>query len=199
MKISVNEVVVCEGKYDKIKLESVLDADIIALNGFGIFKSDEKKALIREAAKKRGVIVVTDSDGAGMVIRNHIKGITGNVGVHHLYIPRVEGKESRKAQPSKEGILGVEGIDADVLRGLFERYKSDRPKQTFTRAMLYEDGFMGCDGSAKRRKMLCETFGLPSDMNVTALLQALSIVATEEDYNKAVRMITFAPQMQNEG
>lgn len=182
MKIPVNEVVVCEGRYDKIKLESILDADIIALDGFGIFKSHEKKALIREAAKKRGVIVVTDSDSAGMVIRNHIKNITGGEGVYHLYTPRIEGKESRKAQPSKEGILGVEGVDADLLRGLFERFKADREPQPFTRAMLYEDGFMGRDGSAERREKLCERLGLPRDMSVTALLQALPIVTTVEEY-----------------
>ena len=185
-KIPVKEVVVCEGKYDKIKLETLLDADIIALDGFGIFKSNEKKALIQEAARKRGVIVVTDSDGAGMVIRNHIKSITGGVGVHHIYTPRIEGKESRKLQYSKEGILGVEGIEADTLRALFEKFKADRPKQTFTRAMLYEDGLIGCDGAQEKREKLCEKLGLPRNMSVTALLQAMEIVTTEEEYREII-------------
>lgn len=184
MKLSVREVVVCEGRYDKIKLESVLDADIITLDGFGIFKSNEKKALIRECAKKRGIIVVTDSDNAGMVIRNHIKSITGNVGVQHIYTPRVEGKESRKEHPSKEGVLGVEGIDAELLRGLFEKFKSQREPQPFTRAMLYEDGFMGQDGSLEKRKRLCKALSLPENMSITALIQALSIVTTIEEYKR---------------
>lgn len=189
MKIPVNQVVVCEGRYDKIKLESILDADIIPLDGFGIFKSHEKKALIREAAKKRGVIVVTDSDSAGMVIRNHIKNITGGEGVYHLYTPRIEGKESRKAQPSKEGVLGVEGFDAEVLRDMFERFKAKREEQPFTRAMLYEDGFMGQDGSAERRERLCELLGLPRDMSITALLQAMAIVTTVEEYRSLCETI----------
>ena len=190
MKIPVKEVVVCEGKYDKIKLESVIDADIITLDGFGVFKSDEKKALIREAAKKRGVIVVTDSDGAGMVIRNHIKSITGGEGVYHLYTPRIEGKEKRKTEASKEGILGVEGIDAETLKSLFERFKSDRDPQPFTRAMLYGDGFIGQDRSAERREALCKRFGLPKNMSTTALIQALSIVTTLEEYREYVAKAT---------
>lgn len=189
MKIPIKEVVVCEGKYDKIKLETVLDADIIALDGFGIFKSHEKKALIREAAKKRGVIVVTDSDNAGMVIRNHIKSITGGEGVRHLYTPRVEGKESRKDHPSKEGLLGVEGIDADTLRELFKRYGTSRPKQSFTRAMFYEDGLIGGDGSSQKREALCEKLGLPHNMSVTALLQAMEIVTTVEEYKNIVQSL----------
>ncbi|MBR6633776.1 MAG: DUF4093 domain-containing protein [Clostridia bacterium] len=191
MKIPVKELVVCEGRYDKIKLDSVLDADIITLDGFGIFKSDEKKALLREASKKRGIIVVTDSDSAGMVIRNYIKNITGNVGVHHLYTPRIEGKERRKPHASKEGILGVEGIDTDTLKGMFEAFKSDRQPPKITRAMLYEDGFMGRDGSAERRERLCEALGLPHNMSVSALLQALAIVTTEEEYK------TLCDKMQN--
>ena len=189
MKLPIKEVVICEGRYDKIKLESLLDADIIALDGFGIFKNHEKKAIIREAAKKRGVIVLTDSDNAGMVIRNHIKSITGDCGVYHLYTPRVSGKESRKAQPSKEGVLGVEGIDADELRRLFERFASSKPRSTFTRAMLYEDGLMGGEGSAVKRELLCQKLGLPRNMGVGALLQALSIVTTKEEYKEALNQI----------
>ncbi len=184
MKLSVKEVIVCEGKYDKIKLESVLDADIITLDGFGIFKSDEKKALIRRCAEKRGIIVVTDSDSAGMVIRNYIKGITGDIGVQHLYMPRIEGKESRKDTPSKEGILGVEGIDADIIRRVFEAYTGERERSPFTRAVLYGDGFMGLDNSAKRREMLCRRLGLPLNMNINALLQALPIVTTMSEYRQ---------------
>lgn len=189
MKIPVKELVVCEGRYDKIKLDSVLDADIITLDGFGIFKSEEKKALLREASKKRGLIVVTDSDSAGMVIRNYVKNITGNQGVHHLYTPRIEGKESRKPHSSKEGVLGVEGIDTETLKNMFEAFKSERQPLQITRAMLYEDGFMGRDGSAHRREKLCEALGLPHNMSISALLQALAIVTTEEEYKEIASQI----------
>ncbi len=184
MRIPIKEVVVCEGKYDKIKLDSIIDADIITLDGFGIFKSCEKRALIRECARRRGIIVVTDSDSAGMVIRNHIKSITGDVGVINLYTPRVEGKESRKAEPSKEGVLGVEGIDADVLRAMFEKYKSKREESPFTKALLYEDGFIGTQDAVYRREKLCERLGLPRNMSVNAIVQALGIVTTMSEYRQ---------------
>ncbi len=185
MKIAVNEVVVVEGKYDKIKLESLIDADIITLDGFGIFKSDEKKALIRHAASTRGVIVLTDSDSAGMVIRNHIKSVTGGKGVTNLYIPSVEGKEKRKAEPSKEGLLGVEGISPEVIRELFRTFAvSEKRPPEISRQDLYERGFMGLDGSKERREALQKRLSLPKNMSSTALLSALNILLTKEEFIK---------------
>ena len=188
MKIPINQVVVVEGKYDKIKLDSVIDATIIALDGFGVFKSDEKKALIRSAAKSRGVIVLTDSDSAGLVIRNHIKSIAGSEGIIHLYIPQIEGKEKRKVSPSKEGLLGVEGVDADLLRELFEAFRtSEKKKGEITRAHLYEDGFIGKDTSRERRKALAKKVNLPENISTSALIEALNIIMTLEEYKKFVR------------
>ncbi len=185
MKIAVNEVVVVEGKYDKIKLESLIDADIITLDGFGVFKSDEKKALIRHAASTRGVIVLTDSDSAGMVIRNHIKSVTGGKGVTNLYIPLVEGKEKRKAEPSKEGLLGVEGISPEVIRELFRTFEaSEKRAPEISRQDLYERGFMGFDGSKERREALQKRLSLPKNMSTNALLSALNILLTKEEFIK---------------
>ncbi len=184
MKIPIKEVVICEGRYDKIKLDSIIDADIMTLEGFGIFKNEEKRALIRECAKKRGIIVLTDSDSAGMVIRNHIKGLTGDKGVIHLYTPRIKGRESRKSENSKEGLLGVEGVDADTLRAMFERLKGEKESSSFTKAMLYDDGYIGTDGALERRERLAERLGLPRNMSTTALLGALSIVTTHTEYRK---------------
>lgn len=185
MKIAVNEVVIVEGKYDKIKLDSLIDADIITLDGFGIFKSDEKRLLIRRLAQTRGIIVLTDSDSAGMVIRNHIKSITGGEGVVDLYIPPVEGKEKRKEHASKEGLLGVEGIDADIIRSLFEKYKTDTKKRgEITRARFYADGFMGGEGAREKRLALAQRLALPKNMSTTALLSTVNMLLTGEEYKK---------------
>ena len=185
MKIPVSEVVIVEGKYDKIKLDSILDADVITLDGFGIFKSEEKRLLIRRLARTRGVIVLTDSDSAGRVIRNHLKNITGGEGVVDLYVPQIEGKEKRKESASKEGFLGVEGIDADVIRGLFEKYRaSEKKRGDITRTRFFEDGYMGGEGSKERRERLAERLSLPRKISTTALLSAVNMLLTEEEYTK---------------
>ncbi|MBQ7897155.1 MAG: DUF4093 domain-containing protein [Clostridia bacterium] len=185
MKIPVNEVIVVEGRYDKIKLDSILDADIITLDGFGVFKSEEKKALIKSSAKKRGIIVLTDSDGAGLVIRNHVMSITGGEGVTNLYIPQIEGKEKRKASPSKEGLLGVEGVDACLLRSIFEKYRASSVRAcAITKAHLYADGFIGKEDSKEKRKRLAKKLSLPENISTNALISALNIVLTLEEYIK---------------
>ena len=184
-RIPVKEVVVCEGKYDKIKLDSVIDADVLTLDGFGIFNNMELRALIRRAAKTRGVIVLTDSDSAGMMLRGHIKNIAGEDGVTHLYVPRTEGRERRKKERSKEGVLGVEGIDAEVLRELFKSFKSDLVRgDRVGRADLYADGFIGVDGAQEKRMKLIKRLSLPEKMTTPALISALSIMVTREEYRK---------------
>ena len=184
-KITVKEVIICEGKYDKIKLSSVLDADIVTLDGFGIFKSDEKKALIRHAAENRGIIVITDSDSAGEVLRSHIKSIVGDKGVTHLYTPVIAGKERRKKEGSKEGILGVEGIDADVLREMFLKFSTRQPNPApISRADLYADGFIGVEGATKKREQLLKRLGLPLKMTTPALICAMSFIIDREVYKK---------------
>ncbi|MBO4356372.1 MAG: toprim domain-containing protein [Clostridia bacterium] len=124
-KIKLRSMVIVEGKYDKIKLDSILDAEIIETDGFSIFKNEQLKEYIRKTALERGIITATDSDGAGLLIRNYLSGIVPPDRIKHVLIPKIPGKESRKAEPSKEGTVGVEGIDADVLRSLFEPFKDD--------------------------------------------------------------------------
>ncbi|MBO5217934.1 MAG: DUF4093 domain-containing protein, partial [Clostridia bacterium] len=128
-KLKIDIPIAVEGKYDKIKIASIADAQIVVTDGFGVFASDEKAALIRRLAEPRGIIVLTDSDGAGLVIRNYFNSILKKEKIFHLYIPQVAGKERRKKMPSKAGTLGVEGIDADYLRGLLEPFAAGADPQ----------------------------------------------------------------------
>jgi len=190
-KIKLSRVVVCEGRYDKIKLDSVLDAEIVTLEGFGIFNNLEKRRLIMTLAEKRGLIVVTDSDSAGGMLRAHINNITKGKGVEHVYIPPTPGKEKRKASPSKEGLLGVEGMEAEVLRTLFKRFEDDGylPREEISRTRFYEDGFSGKDDSRARRKRLCEYLRLPRNMSSKALLSALNMLTSLEEYERIIKEI----------
>ncbi|MBQ8381686.1 MAG: DUF4093 domain-containing protein [Clostridia bacterium] len=181
MKLKINRVVLVEGKYDKIKLDSLLDATVLTTHGFGIFKEAEKKALLRRLAKERGLIVVTDSDGAGRVIRGHIASILPKEQVIHLYIPKIKGKEARKTEASKEGTLGVEGMEADLLRSLFAPYAVDAdtdvaPTEPVSKFRFYEDGFTGAPDSTKSRAKLAKELDLPDDLTANALLEAINLL-----------------------
>ncbi len=187
-RIKLDKVVICEGKYDRIKLESVLDAEIITLDGFSVFNDEEKRRLIKKLAETRGVIVVTDSDSAGHMLRAHIKNITKSNGVEHVFIPALAGKEKRKTSPSKEGLLGVEGMSVETLRSLFEKYEvlSRAPVEKVTLARFYADGFSGGENSAERRKDLARKLSLPTNMSSRALLSAINLVAGLEEYERIV-------------
>lgn len=191
MKLKLNRVVLVEGKYDKIKLSSLLDATILTTHGFGIFKESEKKALLRRLAKERGLIVVTDSDGAGRVIRGHIASILPKEQVIHLYIPKIKGKETRKIEASKEGILGVEGMEADLLRSLFAPYAVDADdarsvSEPVSKYRFYEDGFTGGPDSTKYRAMLAKLLDLPDDLTANALLEAINLLGGLPLYETAL-------------
>lgn len=193
-KLKIDRPVVVEGKYDKIKLDSILDATIITTDGFGIFKNKEKQAFLRRAAEAKGIITATDSDGAGLVIRNFLNGIIPKDRIAHVLIPPTVGKERRKLSPSKEGTLGVEGIDADILRRLFlpfaESEKSrDGGENTkkLTAARLYEDGLIGADGSAERRVALAKLLALPTNLSTSALIDAVNILGGEDIYAAALK------------
>lgn len=189
-KIKLSQAVVCEGRYDKIKLDALLDAEIITLEGFGIFNNVEKRRLLCSIAERRGLIVVTDSDSAGAMIRNHINNITrGNV--EHVYIPPTQGKEKRKAAPSKEGLLGVEGIEAEVLRGLFERFENTdyQPPNQISRERFYSDGYSGTEDAKARRERLAEELSLPKNMSSKALLSALNMLVSLEEYERITEKI----------
>lgn len=189
MKIKLNQVVLVEGKYDKIKLSSLLDATILTTDGFRIFKEAEKRALLRRLAAERGIIVVTDSDGAGRVIRGHIASILPRQQVVNLYIPKIKGKEARKAAPSKEGTLGVEGMDADLLRSLFAPYAVESKRSDFApvdRWRYYEDGFTGGPNSSRLRADLAKLLDLPDDLSANALLEAINLLGGLPLYETAL-------------
>lgn len=183
--------VIVEGKYDRLRLLSVIDAHIITTDGFGIFKKSEKTALLRALAAKRGVIVLTDSDGAGKLIRSHISSCLPNDRIINLYTPEIFGKEKRKAEPSAEGKLGVEGMERELLYNLFLPYTDPaaleaRAENKLSKTDFYIDGLSGGKDSSKKRDELAKRFGLPSKMTANALLAALRMIATYEEYLSAV-------------
>ena len=190
-KIKLSQVVIVEGRYDKIKLQAILDAEIITLDGFGIFNNEEKRHLIRALAKARGIIVATDSDSAGEMLRAHIKNIVQDKNIEHVYVPRLEGREKRKTTASKEGVLGVEGIDVDTLRQLFSRFEDEGalPKEEITFARFYADGFSGRDMAKERRERLARELKLPHNMSTKSLLAALNILIGLEEYERILERI----------
>ena len=193
--IKVKQAVIVEGKYDKIKLSSIIDGLIITTEGFNLFKNKEKLALIRELAQKQGVIILTDSDSAGFKIRSYIKGCTKNGKITNIYIPDIFGKEKRKTAPSKEGKLGVEGIPAKILIEAFEKAGVDvseeernaEEREEITRIMLFDDGFIGRDGSEEKRKKLLKKLSLPEMLSTGALLEVLNSMFTAEEYREATK------------
>ncbi len=189
-KLRIALPVVVEGKYDKIKLDSVIDATVLTTGGFGIFNSAEKKALIRRLCKD-GVILLCDSDGAGKVIRGYLKGILPPERVYDLYIPKIAGKEKRKRVGSKEGTLGVEGMDADLLRALFAPYATDAlpSRAPITKADFYAYGLSGGANAAALRDALAAQFDLPSGMTANALIAALALLCSREEFETAARAV----------
>ncbi len=187
-KIKIALPVIVEGKYDKIKLDSILDAKIITTGGFGIFNSEEKKALIKTLCRD-GVIILCDSDGAGKVIRSYIKNFLPPEKVINLYIPKVEGKEKRKREGSKEGTLGVEGIDADILRELFRKYESAKieSRTPITKRDFYIHGLSGGENSSQKRDEVAAFYGLPSQMTANALLDALNIISSLDEFEQKIK------------
>lgn len=191
--IHIKQPIIVEGKYDKIKLEAVVDALIITTDGFGIYKDKEKMALIRAFAEKEGIIILTDSDGAGFQIRNHIKSCIKNGKVYNVYVPDIFGKERRKEKPSKEGKLGVEGMDISVLEQAFRcagiYSDSEKAQEWLTRADLFSDGLMGGQGSAVLRKRLFDELRLPEHLSTTGLLEVLNRLYSREQYEKILEKV----------
>lgn len=186
---SVNEVIVVEGRYDKNTLSQIVDAVIIETSGFGIFNDAQKQKLLRTMAQARGLVVLTDSDGAGFVIRNFIKGCVDPACVKHAYIPDVYGKERRKAAPSKEGKLGVEGMRPQVLLDALIRAGAmvdERPAAEsaarITKADMYKCGLSGGTGSREKRAALIKRLDLPEKLSADALLDVLNAIMTREEF-----------------
>lgn len=185
--------VIVEGKYDRLRLDSVIDAEILTTDGFGIFKQAEKQRLFRRLAEKTPIIVLTDSDGAGKVIRSRIAGMIPPERLIQLYIPRVAGTEKRKKTPSAEGTLGVEGMERDLLRDLFAPYaagQAPRAENPVSKTDFYLDGLTGQAGSRARRNELARRLGLPPDLTPNALLAAVRLVCTYEEYKAAAQSLS---------
>ena len=193
--IKIDRVVIVEGRYDKIKLSSVIDGIIIETEGFGIFNNKEKQKLIRKLAETKGLLILTDSDSAGFKIRSFIRGIVPAEQTKHAYIPDIFGKEKRKTEPSKEGKLGVEGVKAQVIIDALEKAgvlceeteKTER--REITKLDLYEDGLSGKPDSDALRKKLLKHLDLPERLTSNALVQILNTFLTFEEYKKAIEEI----------
>ena len=186
--VKIREVIVVDGRYDKNTLSQVVDATILETKGFGIFKDKAQLRLLRRAAQARGLIVLTDSDGAGFVIRNYLRGVLPPERVKHAYIPDVPGKERRKAAPGKEGKLGVEGMSPELLLEALRRAGATVEGETaaptrgrITKADLVELGLSGGVGSGEKRLTLLKKLGLPEHMSPNAMLQALNLLYTREE------------------
>ncbi len=187
--IKIREAVIVEGKYDKIKLSNFIDGLIITTDGFGVFKNKEKQALIRQLAKTRGILVLTDSDGAGFVIRNFLKGAVPTEQIKHAYIPDIFGKEKRKDKPSKEGKLGVEGISERILceaiaRSGVQCELSDgyiKTQKEITKADLFLFGLSGTPHSSENRDRLKKRLGLPQNMTANSMLDVLNCMVTRDE------------------
>ncbi|MBQ7637589.1 MAG: DUF4093 domain-containing protein, partial [Clostridia bacterium] len=181
--------VIVEGKYDKIRLSSFIDALIIETDGFGVFSDREKREFIKKTALEKGLMVITDSDAAGFKIRNYILNIAGSADIINVYIPDVFGKEKRKTSPSKEGKLGVEGMSTkdleEALRrsGFFEEGEKEKPESEFiTNADLFEHGLTGNEGSAEKRRDFLAFLGLPRRLSGQTLIITLNSFLTKREF-----------------
>ena len=186
---SVREVIVVEGRYDKNTLSQVVDAVIIETSGFRIFNDAEKRKLLQTMAAARGLIVLTDSDGAGFVIRNYIKGCVDPKLVKHAYIPDIYGKERRKSAPSREGKLGVEGMKPQVLLdaliragATFDDEENKKSAPRISKADMYAHGLSGREGSAEKRARLIRQLGLPERLTADGLLDVLNATMSREEF-----------------
>ncbi len=193
--IQVREAIIVEGKYDKIKLSNFIDGLIITTDGFGIFKNKEKQALIRRLADTRGILILTDSDGAGFVIRNFLKGSVSQNRIKHAYIPDIFGKEKRKDKPSKEGKLGVEGISEKILCDAIARSGAEcslsdqrvKTEKEINKADLFACGLTGTANASENRNRLKKILELPENLTANSLLAILNCMMTKEELMQICR------------
>ena len=183
-KLKLAYPVIVEGKYDRIRLDSIVETAVLTTDGFRIFKDSEKAALLRKLAEQTPVLVLTDSDKAGAVIRGHIAGMIPPERLIHVYVPQIEGKEKRKDRPSAEGYLGVEGISADRLRSILEPYaarEGAKVRSAVEARQLMEMGLTGRPESARKRDKVACALGLPSGMTARAFIRAVQWLANPEE------------------
>ena len=186
-KLNIPYPVIVEGRYDKQRLQCIMNGQIITTDGFGVFNHKEKLTLIRALAEKSPIILLTDSDGAGKLIRSHITSAVPADRLIQLYIPQIKGKEKRKSQPSAEGTLGVEGMEQQLLYDLLKPYEDGNAaaramENPLSKTDFYIDGLTGKENSTARRDALATSLGLPSGMTPNALLAALRLLCTYEEY-----------------
>ena len=191
--VKIKEAILVEGRYDANTLHQVVDATIFETAGFGIFKDRQKMDMLRRVAEKRGLIVLTDSDGAGFLIRNHVKSAIPGKFLKHAYIPDVPGKEKRKAAPGKEGKLGVEGMRPDILLeslrqagATIEGEEAQQKAAAITKQDFCDWGLSGGPDSGEKRRLLLKRLDLPEHMTANALLQAVNLLYTREELEEIV-------------
>lgn len=190
--IKIDKVIIVEGRYDKIKLSSMIDGIIIETEGFGIFKDKDKQKLIRKLAETKGIAILTDSDSAGFVIRNFITSIVPKEYITNVYIPDIYGKEKRKDSPSKEGKLGVEGVSAEILKDAFKKagigvsQSETNERKKITLNDFFDDGLTGDTQSKRKRTDLLKKLDLPERMSTKAMLDILNTFITYDEYKKLV-------------
>lgn len=191
--VKIREAIVVEGRYDKNTLSQIVDATIFETHGFGIFRDKEQMNLLRRVARSRGLIVFTDPDGAGFVIRNHIKSAIPAKDLKHAYVPDIMGKERRKDKAGKEGKLGVEGMNPEIILRALENAgatiegASVEPKQQITKVDLVELGLSGGADASQRRRTLLKKLDLPERMSANAMLDALNLLYSLEEFQHIVR------------
>ena len=183
--IKLRQAIVVEGRYDKNALAQLVDAPIFETRGFGVMKDAALLACLRRVAAERGLVILTDSDGAGFVIRNYLKSALPKEGVYHAYIPDIPGKERRKAQPGKEGKLGVEGMRPEILLQALRQAgveAEETPRDPITKTDLYLAGLSGGTGSAERRRACMQSLGLPEHLGSNGFLDALNLLMTRAEF-----------------
>lgn len=194
--IKIKEAIIVEGRYDKIKLSSLIDAPIIETNGFRVFSDKEKQSLIRQIANTRGILVFTDSDSAGFVIRNFLRGVADKSKIKHCYIPQISGKEKRKRERSKEGLLGVEGVSDEAIITAIRKSgatiigeEQAEKRGEITKTDLYILGLSGRENSDVLRKKLLKHLDMPSYLTPNAMLAALNCLYSLEELKEILKNI----------
>ncbi len=185
--IKIKEAIICEGKYDKIRLSGLFDTVIITTDGFGIFKDPEKKALIKLLAERRGLVLLTDSDSAGQMIRKYLEQLVPKDRVKNLYLPEIQGKEKRKTSPSAAGLLGVEGTDNEIILAAAERAGifseiTETQRKKLSKTDLFNLGLSGGEGSKEKRKSLLAYLKLPTVLTANSLLDVLNSLYSYEEF-----------------
>lgn len=194
-RIKIKETIIVEGKYDKMRLSPLFDANIIELGGFQIYNNKDRLALIRRIADKNGIIILTDSDSAGFRLRHYLSSAIPKANIKNVFIPDVSGKEKRKAKPGKENLIGVEGMTTEVLISAFKKSGIDvengsfERTEPFSKSFLYEAGLSGGENSSELRKKLCEHYSLPKMLTANSLAEILPIITTKAELLSAIEKL----------